>query len=78
MMGWLIAVAAYLLLVLLVCLFLKGGSLREESQPQRVVIDFLLLEQMRSDSAATLDWEWRDDWAGETHLSAVRSAQSNP
>jgi hypothetical protein len=66
-MGWLIAIASYLLLLTLVCLFLRGGSLREIPQPQSAAIDTLLLKQVQCDSAVVLESECHDEWAGETY-----------
>jgi hypothetical protein len=76
-MGWLIIIGAYLFLLVLICLFLRGGALREYAQPHNIAIDLLLFEQMQSDSAVVTEPAFSGEWGREIDLPTATSAHSN-
>jgi hypothetical protein len=76
-MGWLIVIGAYLFLLVLICLFLRGGALKECTYPRSVEMDLLLFEQMQSDSAVDTEPAFSGEWGREIDLPTATSAQSN-
>ncbi len=76
-MAFLIAIGAYLLFLVLVCLFLKGGGIRESPKPQPADVEIDPLEPMQSEppSMIAFEPECLGEWSGKVGLSAAPLAQ---
>jgi hypothetical protein len=76
-MVFLIAIGAYLLLLVLTCLFLKGGAIRECPKPQSADIELDPLQQTQSEIPVAVAFEPEpcNEWGGEMGLPTTPLAQ---
>ena len=78
-MVWLIIIGAYLLLLALTCLILKGGAIRECPLPERAEIEMDPVQPMQSETPVTVASESDDygEWGREISVSRTPSVQPN-
>ncbi len=78
-MGWLIAIGAYLLLLVFVCLLVRGGAIRECPQPAQANVELESLQPMQAEAVPTMafDPETFSEWSGEIDISTATLAQPN-
>jgi hypothetical protein len=77
-MVFLIAIGAYLLLLVLACLFLRGGAIRECPKPHPADIDFDSLQQPQPEMSvvtAAFEPDNGNEWGGDLALPTRRLAQ---
>jgi hypothetical protein len=77
-MVFLIAIGAYLLLLVLACLFLKGGAIRECPKPHPADIEFDPLQPTQFEMpvvVAVFEPDNSNEWGGDLALPTRRLAQ---
>ena len=76
-MVWLIAIGAYLLLLVVTCLILKGGAIRECPKPQRADIELDPVQPIQDETPVAVASKSNSfgEWGRDVALSRTPSVQ---